>query len=212
VTGASTPDAAAGPMTTVAAANATPLSAGDWQVTGSAGFRHEWIIGDPHVLMHGPDAGHTDSTDWQYWHADMDLAFSMGSQDSLDIRIDGQIHRRWNVSINPIAPDDYYIYTRSGIAMTWAHGTRLNISGVLRYDTFYYAQGKQTALIDGAGNLQTAPYPTIYPAGEIRYMFLPGSTLRLFGGMTPGGRLCTGGVCRDVPPFQGAILELVVRI
>jgi hypothetical protein len=30
--------------------------------------------------------------------------------------------------------------------------------------------------------------------------------------MTPGGRLCTGGVCRDVPPFQGGLLELVLRI
>ena len=32
------------------------------------------------------------------------------------------------------------------------------------------------------------------------------------GGMTPGGRVCSGGVCRDVPLFQGAIGELVLRI
>jgi hypothetical protein len=60
--------------------------------------------------------------------------------------------------------------------------------------------------------MTTSEFPVIYPAGEVRYMFIPGSTVRLFGGMTPGGRLCTGGVCRDVPPFQGAIAEVVLRI
>ena len=36
--------------------------------------------------------------------------------------------------------------------------------------------------------------------------------IRVFGGMTPGGRVCSGGVCRDVPLFQGAVAELVLRI
>ncbi len=190
-------------------AGATRVAAGDWQVTGSVGYRHEWVLGDA-VQSHGPTGA--DSTDWQIWHADMNLEFAVAPQDSLELRIDASINRRWNTSINTVSPDPYYLYSRSGVALTWAHGTRWNFSGVLRYDTFYYAQGKQTPTVQPDGTIDLERAWQFYPAGEIRWMFIPGSTLRLFGGATPGGRLCTGGVCRDVPPFSGAMLELVLRI
>jgi hypothetical protein len=181
------------------------VTAGDWQVTGSVGYRREWMLGEPHMLH----TGQVDALDWQYWHADMDLQFAMGPQDSLEMRIDVAAHNRWN---SDPSVGDYYWYTRSGIAVTWAHGIRWNFSAVLRYDTFYAQQGKQTYDVHPDGTVSADRYPEWYPAGEVRWMFMSGSTLRLFGGMTPGGRLCTGGVCRDVPPFAGGMLELVLRI
>jgi hypothetical protein len=143
----------------------------------------------------------------------MDFAFALGPNNSLETRIDGRYEHRINTTQNPLAMGNYYDYFRGGISVTWAHGERLSFSGVVRYDNYYYLQGVNTpSVAQPSGIVSTEAYPVIYPAGEIRYMFLPGSTLRLFGGMTPGGRLCTNGVCRDVPPFQGALLELVLRI
>jgi hypothetical protein len=156
--------------------------------------------------------GPTDSTDWDTYHADMDVTFALGPNDSLDTRIDGRFEHRFNATMNPLAPGYYYDYFRGGVSVSWAHGERFSAALVCRYDNYYYLQGVQTPYFAANGARTDVPYPVIYPAGEVRYMFMPGSTLRLFGGMTPGGRICSNGVCRDVPPFQGALLELVLRI
>ncbi len=204
--GAAAPVGAAG----IAGAGATRVSAGDWQLVGSVGYRHEWILspGTPHTL---PDHS-LSSTDWQIYHGDIDVAFSVGPTDSLDVRLDVQANRRWTTATDPMLPDDYRWYSRSGLAVTWAHGDRWTFSAFARYDSFLSSSAKLTEVVQANGSIVSAPYPFIYPGGEIRWSFVPGSTLRLFGGMTPGGRLCTGGVCRDVSPFQGALLELVLRI
>ena len=54
--------------------------------------------------------------------------------------------------------------------------------------------------------------PTYYPGAELRVDFLDGSFFRAFGGAQPGGRICSGGVCRDVPLFVGGLGELVLRL
>jgi hypothetical protein len=51
-----------------------------------------------------------------------------------------------------------------------------------------------------------------YPSIEARWSFDPGTFLRLFVGQTPGGLICSGGVCRDVPPFEGFLLQFVGRL
>lgn len=125
----------------------------------------------------------------------------------------------------------YYTFFRGGLAGTWSFQDRLAVSASMRVDTTGLSLGRtspipqlggydptmplRTATMpDNMGNAvpATRDYPFLYPAGEVRWMFSPGNSLRLFGGMTPGGRVCTGGVCRDVPPFQGAYLELVLRL
>ena len=52
----------------------------------------------------------------------------------------------------------------------------------------------------------------MYPSIEFRYNFDPSNSIRLFVGQTPGGLICSGGVCRQVPPFEGGLLELVLRL
>jgi hypothetical protein len=51
-----------------------------------------------------------------------------------------------------------------------------------------------------------------YPSLEARWTFEPGTYLGVFVGQTPGGQLCSGGVCRDVPTFEGIRLSFVGRL
>jgi len=48
--------------------------------------------------------------------------------------------------------------------------------------------------------------------GSVQWNFTTASSLRLFAGGTRGGLRCISGVCREFPPFIGALLELVVRL
>ena len=48
--------------------------------------------------------------------------------------------------------------------------------------------------------------------GSVQWNFTTASSLRLFAGGTRGGLRCISGVCREFPPFTGALLELVVRL
>lgn len=54
--------------------------------------------------------------------------------------------------------------------------------------------------------------PTHYPGGEVKVVLPLGSELRLFGGRLAGGRVCVSGTCRDLPPFEGARLDLVLNL
>ncbi|NOZ01743.1 MAG: TlpA family protein disulfide reductase [Deltaproteobacteria bacterium] len=54
--------------------------------------------------------------------------------------------------------------------------------------------------------------PTHYPGGEVKVVLPLGGELRVFGGMLAGGRVCVSGTCRDLPPFEGARLDLVLNL
>jgi hypothetical protein len=177
------------------------VASGDWQLTGALGYRHEYLLG----ARAGREAG---APDWQVAHGDVDVAFGLGADHSIEFRLDGRLERRWSDFLQREGRADYYTFFRGGLSVTWSFMDRLTVSAVGRVDTTNASLGRVQVNPD----MTTSEFPVIYPAGEVRYMFIPGSTVRLFGGMTPGGRLCTGGVCRDVPPFQGAIAEVVLRI
>jgi len=59
---------------------------------------------------------------------------------------------------------------------------------------------------------EVATRPTHYPGGELRVELPQGGEARLFVGRLSGGRVCVSGSCRDLPPFEGARLDLVVRL
>jgi hypothetical protein len=54
--------------------------------------------------------------------------------------------------------------------------------------------------------------PDIYLNGQLGYELGAGSSLSLFVGQRRGGLRCVGGVCRIFPPFEGARLDLTVRL
>ncbi|MBC8133073.1 MAG: hypothetical protein H7X95_08845 [Deltaproteobacteria bacterium] len=53
--------------------------------------------------------------------------------------------------------------------------------------------------------------PTFYPFGIIRVRPSDSLIVQLFVGSQKGGLKCFGGVCRQVPPFAGARLDVTVR-
>lgn len=54
--------------------------------------------------------------------------------------------------------------------------------------------------------------PTHYPGGEVRLVLPHGGEVRLFGGRMVGGRVCASGTCRDLPPFEGVRLDVVLNL
>lgn len=53
--------------------------------------------------------------------------------------------------------------------------------------------------------------PTHYPGAELRVELGRTADVRLFGGRLAGGRICISGACRDIPSFEGARAEIVLR-
>jgi len=58
---------------------------------------------------------------------------------------------------------------------------------------------------------EKAALPFHYPGAELKVYLPRGGEVRLFGGRMAGGRLCVSGTCRDVPAFEGARLDAVLR-
>jgi hypothetical protein len=54
--------------------------------------------------------------------------------------------------------------------------------------------------------------PDTYLNGQLAYELDPGSSISLFVGQRRGGLRCVGGVCRVFPPFEGARLDLTLRL
>jgi hypothetical protein len=102
-----------------------------------------------------------------------------------------------------------------GLSLTYTYNIQLAISAVLRWSD--YKPGENRARERQYGiTVPEAPgafHPgTLYPSLEIRWNFDPGTFVRGFVGATPGGTICSGGVCREVPPFEGLLLQFVGRL
>lgn len=183
-----------------------------WILVANAGYRMEFI-----GSRRGPGCRtgverdgcrEAYAPDWHIAHADVDIAFPLAPNHALDVKVDGRIETRWDdFLVDQMGTRaGYYTFFRGGIVAAYSFQDRLQISGVFRVDTTNLGK-----FLDGAPADTMVP-PYLFPGGEVRWMFTPGNVLRVFGGMTAGGRLCTGGVCRDVPPFQGALAELILRV
>ena len=136
-----------------------------------------------------------------------DPAF-MREQGDLDWRV---IHGQVDAGI---------VFGRHSLELTVIHRSERRFSG---FEFAEYIRGTSSLTYSWAGKVRVAPTlnwnteqrgstPSLYPGLEARVDFLEGSFVRVFGGRTPGGRICSGGVCRDVPPFEGVLGELVLRI
>ena len=91
-----------------------------------------------------------------------------------------------------------HLISRGGVSLTYSLGIQLVLTATLRWDNYVAADVR--ALHE------------FYPAGEVKWVFSPGNFVSAFFGATPGGTLCSGGVCRQVPLFEGAMVQLVLRL
>jgi len=123
--------------------------------------------------------------DWRVFHFTVETGVVVGEH-SLELSI---MHRSERQKLF-----NFVEFQRGTASLTWSWRGQLRLSPVLNW------------------NNEQRDNPSLYPGAEARWDFLEGSFLRVFGGRTPGGRICSGGVCRDVPPFEGVLFELVLRI
>jgi len=140
------------------------------------------------TYLHDPAGDFVDEGDVEaeIYHGSAEVVLSQGNH-SVDI----SVQNREESHAGFIA---YQRYRRGGVALTYSWQSEFSISPALRWST------------------ERPTQPVYYPSLEMKWVFDHGSHLRLFGGRNPGGRVCSGGVCRDVPPFQGVQAELVYRL
>ncbi len=191
------------------------VSVGDYALYASVGYRREFHVGtDASASATEPPQWSAGDIQAESIQGEIDLGLPVGPNDSIDIRVDNWFQREY--TFVPI-PSSFNLGqliagARGGVALSWARGTRLVLSALLRWDNTNRGVGQASLDYMPFGMLTPVNVPVLYPAGEIRWNFTSGDFVRLFGGMTPGGLVCSGGVCRDVPLFQGALMELVLRI
>jgi len=196
------------------------VAPGDFSLVATVGYRREFHAGTARAEPGFEPDFYAGDIKHESIQADFDIAFPVGANDSLELRIDNRFERNYTAPrLTGFDLQQLVTGVRGGVALSWSHGLPLVVSGLLRWDN--------TGRPAGEAGLLTAPFgvapdpttrsvdprfPTLYPSLEVRWNFTIGNFVRVFGGMTPGGLVCAGGVCRNVPLFQGAVAELVLRI
>ncbi|HEX4936067.1 MAG TPA: hypothetical protein VFV33_22960, partial [Gemmatimonadaceae bacterium] len=201
----------------------TRVAPGDFNLVASIGYRREFRAGTEQVEAGGTPTFRAGDIKHEAIQADFDVAFPVGANDSIELRLDNRIERNFTFDRitgfigNSIG--DSITGMRGGLAVTWSHGMPLVVSAMLRWDntnrgpsTLSFFHEPFGVAPDPANPSLDPLLPTLYPSAEVKWNFTLSSFVRAFGGITPGGRVCSGGVCRDVPLFQGGIVELVLRI
>jgi hypothetical protein len=162
-----------------------------WSLDVSGGYRQETYI-DPPEFPEGLEQG---DLDWRVIHAQAELVLAFGEH-AFDLLVDHRFEERGLLF-------DNIDYVRGGFSLTYTFRGTLTVSSILRWDT---------EKADAEIRRNRYELPGLYPGAEVKWEFRAGSHLRVFGGRTPGGRICSGGVCRDVPAFEGVLGELVLRL
>ena len=166
----------------------------NWSLDIQAGARFEVLLHD--VPVNDQAAGDLDR--WMI-HGKIDVTLGSGDH-SFDIVLDHR-HERERIGLTT---HDFQI---GGASVTYTFGVPLTLTLALRWTDFQEGVVQQRAtkeynFLGGA----------LYPSLEARWTFEPGTYLGVFVGQTPGGQLCSGGVCRDVPTFEGIRLSFVGRL
>lgn len=210
----------------VGGATATRVGRGDFNLLATIGYRREFHLGTAPSVAGGEPEFHAGDVKHDSIQFDFDVAFPVGSNDSIELRVDNRFERNFVFDrITGFDAAEIFSGVRGGVALSWSHGLPLVVSASLRWDNTSRPATERLLFGDAVGGVSAwgrAPdpnnaaidprLPTLYPSAEVRWNFTLNNFVRVFGGMTPGGRVCSGGVCRDVPLFQGAVAELVLRI
>jgi hypothetical protein len=164
-----------------------------WSLETLVGYRRETFLHDP-VGM--PARGDLDR---QVLHGEIDVAVAAGKH-SFEVRVDHRFDRE-------LRAIDYADYIQGGVAFTYTWGVKLAVSTGVRWN-----DEKAFVLDARAARDYNFLGGALYPSLEVRWNFTTNNFVSVFAGSTPGGRLCSGGVCRDVQAFEGVFSQLVLRI
>ncbi|MBX7195729.1 MAG: hypothetical protein K1X94_26970 [Sandaracinaceae bacterium] len=166
----------------------------NWSVNASAGFRQETLLHDVTGTTR-----HRGDMDRRMIHGMLDVTLSEGEH-SFDIVLD----QRYEQEVPFDSVRDFQV---GGVSLTYTYNIQLALSLGLRWTN--YKVGENVARAQRDYNFLGGE---MYPSLEVRWNFDPGTFLRGFVGTTPGGTICSGGVCREVPPFEGVLLQFVGRL
>jgi hypothetical protein len=168
----------------------------NWSINASAGFRQESII-QPEEFS-GRTAGEMDR---RTAHGMIDVTLGEGEH-SFDVVVDHRFEQE-----HPGGGTTLNEFQVGGASVTYTYNVRFSATLMLRWSDFVanevMRRGQQDYNFLGGD---------MYPSIELRWNFDPGTFVRGFFGSTPGGVICSGGVCRQVPPYEGALLQFVARI
>lgn len=133
------------------------------------------------------DENNTDGSDSvNLWHLDFDASFPLAERLSMTLTLN-------HVSETKVTFSEHdFIRGLATVGLAWPGVA--SIAFLYGYSTEVPAR------------------PTHYPGGEVKVVLPLGSELRLFGGRLAGGRVCVSGTCRDLPPFEGLRLDLVLNL
>lgn len=189
------------------------VARGDFNLLATVGYRREFHAGTAHTEPGAEPEFQAGDIKHESIQADVDIAFPVGANDSIELRVDNRFERNFTFDrLTGFDLGQLLAGVRGGVALSWSHGLPLVVSAGLRWDNTSRPVGEASLGDQPFGMLTPNRLPTLYPNLEVRWNFTMSNFLRVFAGMTPGGRVCSGGVCRDVPLFQGAVAELVIRL
>lgn len=167
-----------------------------WSLTADFGGRFEILNHDP-AFRPMLQAGDLDR--WMI-HGRAEGVLGLGDH-SFDLTVDHR-HERETIGLG-----EYRDFQIGGTTLTYSYGLPLVITLGLQWTDF------QDAIVE---RREAKDYNiwggVLYPSIETRWSFSPGTFVSVFVGQTPGGQICSGGICRDVPPYEGVNLQFVARI
>lgn len=166
----------------------------NWSIDLHAGARFETLLHD----VASTDFGRGDLDRWMI-HGRLDVTVGSGDH-SFDVVVDHRHERE-------LSGNQAREFQIGGVSVTYSFGVPLTLALALRWTDFQpgvvqLRAAKEYNFLGGE----------LYPSLEARWTFEPGTYLGVFVGQTPGGQLCSGGVCRDVPTFEGFRLSFVGRL
>lgn len=165
----------------------------NWGLTMDLGSRFEILLHDEGSLQAG-------ALDRWMLHGQAEVAIGSGDH-SVDVVVD---HRHERERRFTGEARDFQI---GGVGVTYSYGIPLALTLGLRWTDFQPGIVEQRE--EKGYNLFGGEF---YPFLEARWTFKPGTFVSAFVGQTPGGQLCSGGVCRDVPTYEGFRLQFVGRL
>ena len=176
-----------------------------WSITTNGGYRREMCLEDNCEIL----GEHSGDVDREMIHGQVELTLASGDH-GFDLTAD---HRYEGERVF----GGFSRFQIGGVSLTYTFGVVFAVTLGLRWTDQVggIVAGRNARDYNflgsrAANDLSAAG--AMYPSLELRYNPDPSNSVRLFVGQTPGGLICSGGVCRQVPPFEGGLLELVLRL
>ena len=165
-----------------------------FEITG--GYRRESYI---HGRNYGTIMLGTGDVDREMLHGQISAALGSGEH-ALELSVDDRYETERDFAGGLT---EYHV---GGVSLTYTYGIQFVAAITMRWTDFRSPQDRaeRLGISEELGSL--------YPALELQYNFDPGNFVRGMIGATPGGLICSGGVCREVPPFEGGVLQFVARL